>query len=125
MRADNDTVDPIACVAAAIAVLTVQPRSAPQQRCWVGLSHGGTPAMPAELADIPCTADAAPSAAAIGIACPSIGMDASRAPAELAMTEWCCVIAGLAHAASPDATERWSMVTDESRAIRRRRIMRG
>ena len=126
MCAAGDTLDSIACVEAAMAMLALQPTSAPQQCCWAGISHGGALAelaVPTAPADTLCTISATPSAAAIGIACPDIGMTVSRSPAALVIAESCWLLAGLAHADSPDATERWSMVTEVSRATRRR-IMR-
>ena len=85
MRVAGDTVDPITCVALAMAMLTLQPTSAPQQCCCVGISHGGMSAVPMELTAIPTT-DAEPEAVPIGIACPDIGTPASVS-AELAMAE--------------------------------------
>ena len=84
MRVAGDTVEAIICVALAIAMLTPHPTSAPQQCCWVGISHGGTSAVPPVVTDVPRSADAEAAAAAIGIECPDIDTLVSMS-AELAI----------------------------------------
>ena len=86
MRAAGDTVDPVASVALAIAMLTLQPTGAPQQCCCVGISHGGTSVVPTVVSDAPRSPDAEPAAPSIGMACPDIDTSSSL-PAELAMAE--------------------------------------
>ena len=86
MRAEGDTVESAICDVALMAMLTLQPTTAPQQCCCVGISQGGMSALETSLPDVPRSTDAEPAAAPIGIACPDIGTAVSL-PAELATAD--------------------------------------